>query len=110
MNFGYTVYQAERTLSRAEQRAADTQRGELAAALSRLLRRNRKAAPAPMASPVTTVTPAVPDCACALLSPGGHEPAPQTPGRRGDAVPPTTPLAPEEHSPLPGEEAGFQPA
>ena len=64
MNFGYTLYQAERTMSRAEQHAVDTQRGELAAALSRLLRRNRQP------SPVTTVAahPAVPDCACALIA------------------------------------------
>ena len=64
MNVGYTLYQAERTMSRAEQRALDIRRGELAAALSRLLRRNRKP------SPVTTVAahPAVPDCACALIA------------------------------------------
>ena len=109
MNFGYTMYQAERTMSRAEQRAVDTRRGELAAALSGLLRRDRKATPATMASPVTTVTPAVPDCACALLA-GGHEPAPQTSGRCRGPVPLSTPLAPQEHSPHPGKEAGFQPA
>jgi len=64
MNVGYTLYQAERTMSRAEQRAVDTRRGELAAALSCLLRRNRQP------SPVTTVAahPAVPDCACALIA------------------------------------------
>lgn len=64
MNFGYTLYQAERTMSRAEQRAVDTRRGELAAALSRLLRRNRQP------GPVTTAAthPAVPGCACALIA------------------------------------------
>jgi hypothetical protein len=70
MNIGYTIYQAERTMSPAEQRAVDTQRGELAAALSRLLRRNRKAG---SASPATTLIPqaahpAVPGCACALIA------------------------------------------
>jgi hypothetical protein len=68
MNFGYTIYQAERPMSRAEQRAADTQRGELAAALSRLLRRNRKPTPATVASPVTMAHSPVPDCACALIA------------------------------------------
>lgn len=67
------IYQAERPVSRAEQHAADTQRGELAAALSRLLRRNRTARPATTLTPVTPVTPetalpAVPDCACALIA------------------------------------------
>lgn len=38
MNAGYQIYQAERRPSRAEQRAIDARRGELAAALSRLLR------------------------------------------------------------------------
>jgi hypothetical protein len=64
MNFGYTLYQAERTMSRAERRAVDIQRGEMAAALSRLRRRNRQR------GPVTTVAahPTVPDCACALIA------------------------------------------
>lgn len=34
MNNGYLIYQAERTMSGAEQRAADAYRGELAAALA----------------------------------------------------------------------------
>jgi hypothetical protein len=112
MNIGYMAYQAERPMSRAEQRAADNQRGELAAALSRRLRRKRAASPASAVAPAAPATAlaAVPDCACELCFPGGHEPAPQTPGRRRDAVSPATPLAPEEHSPLPGEEADFQPA
>jgi len=37
MNLGYLTYQAERTPSRAEQRAADAQRGELARTLAGLL-------------------------------------------------------------------------
>ena len=37
MNLGYLISQAERTPSRAEQHAADAQRGELARALSGLL-------------------------------------------------------------------------
>ena len=48
------MYQAERTMSRAEQRAVDTRRGELAAALSRLLGRNREATPATMANDIKT--------------------------------------------------------
>jgi hypothetical protein len=67
MNIGYTIYQAERTMSPAERRAADTQRGELAAALSRRLRRSRKQVPATALAPQAT-HPAVPDCACALLA------------------------------------------
>jgi hypothetical protein len=67
MSFGYMIYQAERTMSRAEQRAADTRRGELAAALSCLLRRNRKAMPATRVNPATALCP-VPDCACALIA------------------------------------------
>jgi hypothetical protein len=74
MNIGYLIYQAERPMLRAEQRAADDRRGELAAALSRWRRRGRKA------SPVTSVTatgratalPAVPDCACALDFQSAH--------------------------------------
>jgi hypothetical protein len=41
MNVGYLVHQAERPMSVEERRAADIRRGELALALSRLLRRNR---------------------------------------------------------------------
>ena len=41
MNVGYLIHQAERPLSVRERREADTRRGELALALSRLLRRNR---------------------------------------------------------------------
>jgi hypothetical protein len=41
MNVGYLIHQAERPMSAEEQRAADVRRGELALALSRLLRRNR---------------------------------------------------------------------
>jgi hypothetical protein len=41
MNVGYLVHQAERPTSEEERRAADIRRGELALALSRLLRRNR---------------------------------------------------------------------
>jgi len=41
MNVGYLIHQAERPVSVAERRAADIRRGELALALSRLLRRNR---------------------------------------------------------------------
>ena len=67
MNFGYMIYQAERTMSRAEQHAADTQRGELAAALSRLLRRNRTARPATTVSPAAAL-PTIPDCACELIA------------------------------------------
>jgi hypothetical protein len=64
MNFGYTLYQAERAMSRAEQRAADTRRGELAAVLARLLRRNRQ----PGLVTTAAAHPAVPDCACALIA------------------------------------------
>ena len=42
MNFGYLTYQAERTPSRAEQRAADIQQGELARTLSGLLHPRRR--------------------------------------------------------------------
>ena len=41
MNVGYLIHQAERPLSVGERREADARRGELALALSRLLRRNR---------------------------------------------------------------------
>ena len=41
MNVGYLIHQAQRPLSVRERREADTRRGELALALSRLLRRNR---------------------------------------------------------------------
>jgi hypothetical protein len=41
MNLGYLIHQAERTPSRAEQRAADMRRGELASTLSRLLHPRR---------------------------------------------------------------------
>ena len=41
MNVGYLVHQAERPMSAEERRAADVRHGELALALSRLLRRNR---------------------------------------------------------------------
>lgn len=43
MNIGYLIQQAERTPSRAEQRAADIQRGELARALAGLLHPRRGA-------------------------------------------------------------------
>jgi hypothetical protein len=39
MNIGYMIYTAERTVSVAEQRAADDRRGELARNLSLLLHR-----------------------------------------------------------------------
>jgi hypothetical protein len=39
MNFSYTIYQAERTRTVAEQRAEDRMRGEVAAALTRSWRR-----------------------------------------------------------------------
>jgi len=41
MNVGYLIHQAERPMSVRERREADVRRGELALALSRLLRRNR---------------------------------------------------------------------
>jgi hypothetical protein len=41
MNLGYLIQQAERTPSRAEQRAADARRGELARAISGLLHPRR---------------------------------------------------------------------
>ena len=41
MNVGYLIHQAQRPLSVGERREADARRGELALALSRLLRRNR---------------------------------------------------------------------
>lgn len=41
MNFSYTIYQAERARTPAEQRAEDQIRGELAAALTRPWRRAR---------------------------------------------------------------------
>ena len=44
MNISYLVYQAERIPSRAEQRAIDAQRGELARTLTSLLRGRRRAA------------------------------------------------------------------
>jgi hypothetical protein len=42
MNIGFLLYQAERTPDRAEQRAVDAQRGELARALSGLLHPRRR--------------------------------------------------------------------
>jgi hypothetical protein len=44
MNFGYTIYQAERTRTCAETREEDRRRGELAAALTRPWRRKRRGA------------------------------------------------------------------
>jgi len=41
MNVGYLIHQAERPMSEKERRVADIRRGEVALALSRLLRRNR---------------------------------------------------------------------
>ncbi|HTU73882.1 MAG TPA: hypothetical protein VMG38_10225 [Trebonia sp.] len=41
MNLGYLLYQGEHTPDRAEQRAADAQRGELARILSGLLHPHR---------------------------------------------------------------------
>jgi hypothetical protein len=41
MNVGYLIHQAERPVPEKERRAADIRRGEVALALSRLLRRNR---------------------------------------------------------------------
>jgi hypothetical protein len=43
MNISYLIYQAERPVSRAEQRAIDIERGEFARAVSGLRRRNRPA-------------------------------------------------------------------
>ena len=43
MNISYMIYQAERIPSRAEQRAIDAQRGELARTLAGLLRSRRRA-------------------------------------------------------------------
>jgi hypothetical protein len=43
MNISYLLYQAERPRSAAEQREADTQAGELAAAIARLGRAGRRA-------------------------------------------------------------------
>ncbi|HUN37689.1 MAG TPA: hypothetical protein VMU95_37320 [Trebonia sp.] len=58
MNLGYLTYQAERTPSLAEQRAADAQRGELARRLSGLLHR-RPGADRPGQSACAPIT--VPD-------------------------------------------------
>ena len=44
MNISYLIYQAERTRSAAEQREADAQAGEFAAAIARLGRTGRRAA------------------------------------------------------------------
>jgi hypothetical protein len=41
MNVGYLIHQAERPMSEKERRVSDIRRGEVALALSRLLRRNR---------------------------------------------------------------------
>jgi hypothetical protein len=77
MNIGYLIYQAERPMSGAEQRAADDRRGELAAALSRWRRRGRQASPVTSVTATglatsTTALPAVPDCACALDFQSAH--------------------------------------
>jgi hypothetical protein len=57
MNIGYLIYQAERPRTAAERRADDVRRGELAKALSQVLRgRRRDAAPV---QPVQPVRPAL---------------------------------------------------
>jgi hypothetical protein len=69
MNNGYLLYQAERTPSRAEQRAADARRGELARSLSQLLHPRRDTAastadcpcPADYPCPAPGTAVAVPD-------------------------------------------------
>ena len=61
MNLGYLISQAERTPSRAEQYAADAQRGELARTLSGLLhRRHRTGYLRPAAAAASTVPDYVP--------------------------------------------------
>jgi hypothetical protein len=57
MNLGYLLYQAERTVYRAEQRAADAQRGELARTLSSLLHPRRGTDCAGPAAGTTVVVP-----------------------------------------------------
>ena len=55
MNLTYLMYQAERPRSAAEQRAEDTRRGELAMALTRVLRGRRRVSPAAVAAPAVPV-------------------------------------------------------
>lgn len=69
INYGYVVYQAERTKSHAEQREADAQLGELAAAFAQLLHPltrtvrawRRQPGPGPTAGPCLPAE----DAACA---------------------------------------------
>jgi hypothetical protein len=63
MYVSYLIYQAERPRSAAERRAEDINRGELAKALSGLLRRRRRTAPAAPSAPVAPVSPVAPACA-----------------------------------------------
>jgi hypothetical protein len=56
MNLTYLMYQAERPRSAAEQRAEDTRRGELAMALTRVLRGRRQVSHAAAAPGARTVS------------------------------------------------------
>jgi hypothetical protein len=52
-NYGYLTYQAERTMTQAEQRETDAQLGQLSAAFAQLLRPLTKPARAPGRQPGT---------------------------------------------------------
>ena len=63
LNYGYLVYQAERTKTQAEQRETDAQLGQLSAALAQLLRPFTKPARALRRRPGTdqpTLRPCMP--------------------------------------------------
>jgi hypothetical protein len=60
MNLSYLIYQAERPRSAAEQRAEDARRGELAMALTRVLRGRRQVSPTAPTVPATSAVPARP--------------------------------------------------
>ena len=53
LNYGYLTYQAERTMTTAEQRETDAQLGRLSAAFAQLLRPLTKPARAPGRQPGT---------------------------------------------------------
>jgi hypothetical protein len=60
VSFTYLIYQAERPRSAAEQRAEDTRRGELAMALSRVLRGRHATVPAVGSAPAEPAAQARP--------------------------------------------------
>jgi hypothetical protein len=66
LNYGYLIYQAERTKTQAEQRETDAQRGQLSAAFAQLLR--------PLTKPARLAPPA-------RFGPAGSATVPASPAR-----------------------------